>query len=164
MNNHESPPYVHEAINTENTFQFSVPSAMATLAGSGDGEEHFYTAFLYIEQAENRCIHLDGDGKSSEQRFTGRSLDLLASALVFGPPVKYLQHPEVRDSKFDLHALPGQYRGPSRDDEPDHRWRCWVQTGKGATMRHVTVDRGCMRIDQCWTGATGTTRRISPWR
>ena len=43
MNNHEPPPYVHEAINTENTFQFSVPSAMATLAGSGDGEEHFYT-------------------------------------------------------------------------------------------------------------------------
>ena len=146
MNNHESPPYVHEAINTENTFQFSVPSAMATLAGSGDGEEHFYTAFLYVEQAENRCIHLDGDGKSCEQRFTGRSLDLLASALVFGSPVKYLQHPEVRDSKFDLHALPGRYRGPSRDDESDHR--CWVQTGNGATMRHVTVDRGCMRIDE----------------
>ena len=146
MNNHESPPYVHEAINTENSFQFSVPSAMATLAGSGDGEEHFYTAFLYVEQAENRCIHLDGDGKSCEQRFTGRGLDLLASALVFGSPVKYLQHPEVRDSKFDLHALPGRYRGPSRDDESDHR--CWVQTGKGATMRHVTVDRGCMRIDE----------------
>ena len=146
MNNHESPPYVHEGVNTENSFQWSVPSAMATLAGSGDGEEHFYTAFLYCEHAENRSITLNSDGKSREQRFTGRSHDLLATSLVFGSPCKFLQHPEVRDSKFDLHALPGRYRGPSRDDESDHR--CWVQSGKGATMRHITVDKGCMRIDE----------------
>ena len=146
MNNHESPPYVHEGVNTENSFQWSVPSAMATLAGSGDGEEHFFTAFLFVEHAENRSVALNSDGKSCEQRFTGRSHDLLATSLVYGSPCKFLQHPEVRDSKFDLHALPGRFRGPSRDDESDHR--CWVQSGKGATMRHVTVDKGCLRIDE----------------
>ena len=30
MINQESPPFVHEAVNTENTFQWAVPSTMAT--------------------------------------------------------------------------------------------------------------------------------------
>ena len=146
MVNQESPPYVHEGVNTENTFQWTVPSAMATLAGSEDSEAHFYTAYLFCERAENRAIHLEGDGISAEQRFTGRSHDLLTTSLVYGSPCKFLQHPEVRDSKFDAHALPGRYRGPSRDDESDHR--CWVQSGDGAVMRHITIDIGCMRIDE----------------
>ena len=83
MNNHESPPYVHEGVNTENSFQWSVPFAMATLAGSGDGEEHFFTAHLFCEHAENRSVALNSDGKSCEQRFTGRSHDLLATSLVY---------------------------------------------------------------------------------
>lgn len=90
---------------------------LPTLAGSDDGEAHFYTAFLFCERAENRSINLEGDCMSAEQRFTGRSHDLLTTSLVYGLPCKYLQHPEVRDSKFDAHALPGRYRGPSRDDE-----------------------------------------------
>ena len=146
MINQESPPYVHEAINTENSFQWSVPSAMAVLAGSDDGEAHFYTAFLFCEHAENRSISLNSDGKSSEQRFTGRSHDSLATSIVFGAPVKFLQDPEVRDSKFDLHTLPGRYRGPSRENESDHC--CWVQSGNDATMRHITIDKGCLRIDE----------------
>ena len=66
--------------------------------------------------------------------------------MAYGSPVKFLTHPEIRDSKFDEHATAGVYRGPSRDDESEHR--CWVTTNAGALLRHVTVDIGCMRIDE----------------
>jgi len=64
----------------------------------------------------------------------------LAPLSVCGPRVKYLVHPEARDSKFDDAALPGIYRGRSREDES--LTRGWVP----AKGRLITVDIGCMRI------------------
>ena len=37
----------------------------------------------------------------------------------FWAPLFYLVSPEVRDSKFMEHALPGAYYGPSRDTESE---------------------------------------------
>ena len=104
-----------------------------------------YSVPRTVEKASNRAI-IPGENRSREMVYYGRDASPLASLLTYGAPIKYLVHPEVRDSKFDDHALPGVYRGPSRDDESDYR--CWVQAGSGATLRHVTVDTGCVRVDE----------------
>jgi hypothetical protein len=142
-----SPPYCHEGVGeVEVTWQWDVPSAMALLMGRDDELGHFYTAFMTVEKASNRVI-VPGTGKSRDMVFYDRDAPLpMSCMLAYGSPVKYLLHPEVRDSKFDDHALPGIYRGPSHEDESDHR--CLVQAGTGAVMRHVTVDTGCIRVDE----------------
>ena len=146
LKNETSPPYVHEGIGSlEVTWQWDVPRANALLMGRNDDESHFVTAFYDCERSGNRIIL--ASGQSRDMVFYGQTgPDVLSCHLVYGSPVKFLVHPEVRDSKFDDHATPGIYRGPSRDDESDHR--CWVQEGTGAALRHVTVDIGCMRINE----------------
>ena len=150
VHDESSTPYCHEGVgDVEVTWQWDVPAANALLMGRDDELGHFYTAFQTVqtvEKASNRVI-VPGTGKSPDMVFYGREAPLpLSCLLAYGSPVKYLLHPEVRDSKFDDHALPGVYRGPSHDDESDHR--CLVQAGSGATMRHVTVDTGCVRVDE----------------
>ena len=62
-------------------------------------------------------IAADGE-LSREMVYYGRtSPGPLAPLLVYGSLVKFLTHPEIRDSKFSDHEQPGIYRGPSRDDE-----------------------------------------------
>ena len=60
----------------------------------------------------------------------------------FWAPLMYLVYPEVRDSKFHEHALPGVYYGPSRATESDRY--CSVWNGH----RTITVDIGSVRIDE----------------
>jgi hypothetical protein len=145
--NQTSPPYVHEGVGLiENTLQWDIPSANALLTGSNSGEEDLYTALLDVERSGNRKVDLDDDGRSREAIYKGYAVDLLASHLIYGSPVKYLIHPEVRDSKFEEHASSGTYRGASREDESEHR--CWIKVGFGATARHITADMGCIRIDE----------------
>ena len=78
----------------------------------------------------------------------GTTNDTLTVYLAYGSPVKYLVHPEIRDSKFNLHALPGSYRGPSRQDETLSRAWVWTGAHGSAAGRHVTVDIAAMRIDE----------------
>ena len=146
MHDEMSPPFVHEGVGgAEITFQWDVPSANALLAGSDSGEEHFETAFYDVERATNRIIR--ECNTSRDMVFYGRAApDVLTCHLCYGSPVKFLIHPEIRDSKFDDHAQSGRLRGPSREDESDTR--CWVETNAGAMRRHVTVDIGCMRVDE----------------
>ena len=100
-----------------------------------------------LDSTDFRKVDLEDAGRSREAIFKGyASMDVLLSHIIYGAPVKYLIHPEIRDSKFDEHAASGTYRGPSRDDESDHR--CWVKVGSGVTARHVTIDIGCMRTDE----------------
>ena len=148
-----SPPYVHEGVgDVEVTFQWDVPSANCLLMQSkpasltaAQQEAHFFTAFLDVERSGNRIVKYDG--KSRDMIYYGTDTPQgLTCMMAYGAPVKYLIHPEVRDSKFDEHAVAGVYRGPSRDDESEHR--CWVSTNHGVLLRHVTVDIGCMRIDE----------------
>ena len=100
VHDQSSPPYIHEGVGeVEATWQWDVPSANALLMGRGDDESHFYTAFLTVEKASNRAI-VPGEGKSREMVYYGRDASPLANMLAYGAPVKYLVHPEVRDSKF----------------------------------------------------------------
>jgi len=140
-----SPPYVHEGVgDCEVTWQWDVPSANALLRGCLSDESHFLTAFYDVERSGNM---LSQSGKPSrDDVFYGNTQYIMQWGLVYGSPVKFLVHPEKRDSKFNDHAEPGIYRGPSRVDES--LYRCLVQQGVGATMRHTTVDIGCMRIDE----------------
>ena len=141
-----SPPYVHEGVGTtENSWQWDVPAANCLLRASKSTEPHFYTAFLDAERSSNALV--PPGGKSRDEVYYGsKQQPLLTMGLVYGSPVKFLTHPEIRDSKFSEHAQPGIYRGGSRDDESLHR--ALVQVGTGAAMRHTTVDIGCMRIDE----------------
>ena len=59
----------------------------------------------------------------------------------FWAPLMYLVYPEVRDSKFVEHGLPGAYYGPSRETESDRY--CSIWNGH----RVITCDKGCLRID-----------------
>ena len=141
-----SPPYVHEGVGeAEITFQWDVPTANCLLLQSDSHERYFESAFYDVERSGNRLCKYDG--KSRDMIYYGNTSGApLTCHMIYGSPVKFLLHPEVRDSKFDDHAQAGTYRGPSRDDESDHR--CWVTTGVGALERFVTVDIGCMRIDE----------------
>ena len=142
-----SPPYCHEGVgDVEVTWQYDVPSANCLLKGSRSSEAHFLTAFYDVERSGNMACQ---PGKQSrDEIFYGvkAPVTILQQGLCYGSPVKFLVHPEIRDSKFDEHATPGIYRGPSREDESMHRGL--VQVGTGAAMRHTTVDLGCMRIDE----------------
>jgi hypothetical protein len=54
----------------------------------------------------------------------------------------YLVFPEVRDSKFHEHALPGAYYGPSRFTESENYCDVWNGT------RFFAIHKGCLRIDE----------------
>ena len=144
MNDDCAPPYVHEwSADAEVTWLHAVPPANAMLRQAGDAPKdwrHFYTSFVTYEDAENHRVDRP-DGSSAATRFGLKPRDWHLH-YVYGAPLKYLVHPEVRDSKFEDHALPGQYRGISRDNESDKC--CWVQ----AEGRYITVDIGCIRIDE----------------
>ena len=153
MNKRLSPPYVHEGVGEiEVTWQWDVPAANCLLLQSKpDGwtheqqEAHFKTAFFAHERAKNQIIPPGGRSRDMIFYNTDSTKDLMCM-MAYGAPVKFLVHPEIRDSKFDEHAVAGVYRGPSRDDESPHR--CLVSTGSGALLRHVTVDVGCLRVDE----------------
>ena len=66
--------------------------------------------------------------------------------LAYGAPVKALVHSDVRDSKYDDHAITGIYRGPSWTNNSSTS--CWISVGKGTVIRHVTCDIGCVRVDE----------------
>ena len=60
----------------------------------------------------------------------------------FFAPVMYLVFPEVRESKFHEHALPGAYYGPSRSTESENYCDVWNGT------RFFAIHKGCLRIDE----------------
>ena len=132
-----SPPYVHEGVGaTENSWQWDVPAANCLLRASNSSEPHFYTAFLDVERSSNALV--PPGGKSRDEVYYGcKQQPLLTMGLIYGSPVKFLTHPEIRDSKFSEHAQPGILRGGSRDDESLHR--ALVQVGTGVTMRHTLL-------------------------
>ena len=140
-----SPPYCHTGVNeVENTWQWDVPAATALLMGCESSavarEPHYETAMFDIENSRQEIVGTDG--KSRNMLYYNRDFAELAPIYVYGSPVKFLVHPEVRDSSFADAAIPGIYRGRSRDDES--LTRCWVQSNG----RLITVDAGCMRIDE----------------
>ena len=141
-----SPAYIHEGVGeVEITFLHDVPSAVAMLRQAARPESHFYTSFLHAEKAGNRVVD-PVTGQSRDMIYYGRTADCLTSMIAYGSPCKTLVHPEIRVSKFDDHAVPGWYAGPSREDESEQR--CWIWIGQGATGKYATCDIGCSRFDE----------------
>ena len=103
-----------------------------------------FTAYNTAEAARNEIVDTD-DKTSPAMRYFGRTEVKLQAELAYGAPVKYLVHPEIRGSKFNDHALPGTYRGPSRENESSHI--SWVLTDR-VKQEYVTVMNGCMRVDE----------------
>ena len=67
----------------------------------------------------------------------------LRSMFCYGAPGKALKLLEIRDGKYDDHAFPMSYRGPSRENEASNY--CWVFTPPSS---HITVNIGGIRIDE----------------
>ena len=116
-------PYQHEAMPVEVTWQHDVPGAMILLA-TGPGTKalrHFEAAFLTHEDASNRTVKPrahDGAALSAHMIYFNEDVARVNLLFAFFAPLMYLVFPEVRDSKFHEHALPGAYYGPSRSTEP----------------------------------------------
>ena len=140
-------PYRHEAMPVEVTWQHDVPGAMILLS-TGPGSKylrHFEAAFLCHEDANNRVVKPrahDGNAVSADMVYFGDSVAHTNLLYAFWAPVMYLVYPEIRSSKFNEHAHPGAYYGPSRDTESDRY--CLVWNGH----RSFTCDKGCVRIDE----------------
>ena len=138
-----SAPYCHEgATDAEIYFQHQVPAANALERGAGEDEcMHSFAALRLRTAVRNITVDRD-DGSSPSSRYGDPNPIDFGSIFAFGASVKFLTHPEVRDSKFDDHAEAGQYRGPSAES-PSNKL-CWVSTHS----RYVTVDIGCTRFDE----------------
>ena len=127
----------------ENTWNL-VPSAGAMLAVSDLGKTHWYTALRYAVLLSN-IVQSNVTGAvekmtSAFERFynTKPCGDHLN---VYGAPIRYhvKLHTMGRDDKFDEHALPGFYVGPS----PENPEEKYVWTG----TRHISVG-GSFVIDE----------------
>ena len=140
-------PYRHEAMPVEVTWQHDVPGAMILLS-TGPGSKylrHFEAAFLCHEDANNRVVKPrthDGEAVSADMLYFGDTTAHANLLYAFWAPVMYLVYPEIRSSKFNEHAHPGAYYGPSRETESDRY--CSVWNGH----RVITCDKGCIRIDE----------------
>ena len=140
-------PYRHEAMPVEVTWQHDVPGAMILLS-TGPGSKflrHFEAAFLCHEDANNRVVKPRthrGDPVSADMLYYNDTTARANLLYAFWAPVMYLVYPEIRASKFNEHAHPGAYYGPSRETESDRY--CMVWNGH----RTLTCDKGCIRIDE----------------
>ena len=147
MHDESTAPYRHEAMKVEVTWQHDVPGAMILLS-TGPGSKylrHFEAAFLCHEDANNRVVKPrahNGDALSADMVYFGDTVAHTNLLYAFWAPVMYLVYPEIRSSKFNEHAHPGAYYGPSRDTESDRY--CLVWNGH----RSFTCDKGCVRIDE----------------
>ena len=147
MHDESTAPYRHEAMPVEVTWQHDVPGAMILLS-TGPGSKylrHFEAAFLCHEDANNRVVKPrahNGDALSADMVYFGDTVAHTNLLYAFWAPVMYLVYPEIRSSKFNEHAHPGAYYGPSRDTESDRY--CLVWNGH----RSFTCDKGCVRIDE----------------
>ena len=133
----------HQMGAIENTWNL-VPSAGAMLAVSNLGKTHWYTALRYAVLLSN-IVQSNVTGgvekmTSAFERFYGTKPcgDHLN---VYGAPIRYhvKLHTMGRDDKFDEHALPGFYVGPS----PENPEEKYVWTG----TRHISVG-GSFVIDE----------------
>ena len=133
----------HQMGAIENTWNL-VPSAGAMLAVSNLGKTHWYTALRYAVLLSN-LVQSNVTGASEKmtsafERFFGTKPcgDHLN---VYGAPIRYhvRLHTMGRDDKFDEHALPGFYVGPS----PENPEEKYVWTGS----RHISVG-GSFVIDE----------------
>ena len=140
-------PYQHEAMPVEVTWQHDVPGAMILLA-TGPGTKalrHFEAAFLTHEDASNRTVKPrahDGAALSAHMIYFDEDVARVNLLFAFFAPVMYLVFPEVRESKFHEHALPGAYYGPSRSTESENYCDVWNGT------RFFAIHKGCLRIDE----------------
>ena len=140
-------PYQHEAMPVEVTWQHDVPGAMILLA-TGPGAKalrHFEAAFLTHEDASNRTVKPrahDGAALSAHMIYFDEDVARVNLLFAFFAPVMYLVFPEVRESKFHEHALPGAYYGPSRSTESENYCDVWNGT------RFFAIHKGCLRIDE----------------
>ena len=121
-----------------------VPSAGAMLAVSNLGKTHWYTALRYAVLLSN-IVQSNVTGATEKmtsafERFFGTKPcgDHLN---VYGAPIRYhvKLHTMGRTDKFDEHALPGFYVGPS----PENPEEKYVWTGS----RHISVG-GSFVIDE----------------
>ncbi|KOO32466.1 opie1 pol protein, partial [Chrysochromulina tobinii] len=133
----------HQMGAIENTWNL-VPSAGAMLAVSNLGKTHWYTALRYAVLLSN-IVQSNVTGgvekmTSAFERFYGTKPcgDHLN---VYGAPIRYhvKLHTMGRDDKFDEHALPGFYVGPS----PENPEEKYVWTG----TRHISIG-GSFVIDE----------------
>ena len=133
----------HQMGAIENTWNL-VPSAGAMLAVSDLGKTHWYTALRYAVLLSN-IVQSNVTGAAEKmtsafERFysTKPCGDHLN---VYGAPIRYhvKLHTMGRDDKFDEHALPGFYVGPS----PENPEEKYVWTG----TRHISVG-GSFVIDE----------------
>ena len=140
-------PYQHEAMPVEVTWQHDVPGAMILLA-TGPGTKalrHFEAAFLTHEDASNRTVKPrahDGAALSAHMIYFDEDVARVNLLFAFFAPLMYLVFPEVRESKFHEHALPGAYYGPSRSTESENYCDVWNGT------RFFAIHKGCLRIDE----------------
>ena len=147
MHDESTAPYRHEALPVEVTWQHDVPGAMILLS-TGPGAKylrHFEAAFLCHEDASNRTVKPrahGGDAVSADMLYYGDTVAHTNLLYAFWAPVMYLVYPEIRSSKFNEHAHPGAYYGPSRETESDRY--CLVWNGH----RTITCDKGCIRVDE----------------
>jgi len=148
MQHSAGAPYKHEdATDVEILWHHGVPGAMALLLSGASTEAHFDTAFMTWERSHNTCAVRGTEPLASRDMiYYGRTSESHVYFLAYGAPVKALVHPEVRDSKYEDHAITGIYRGPSWTNNAETS--CWISVGKGTIIRHVTVDIGCIRIDE----------------
>eukprot|EP00966_Prymnesium_polylepis_P036978 857979-Prymnesium_polylepis.1 len=140
-----SSPYVHENVGEIEIFnKHDLDTAIALLRQSKSSEGHAETAIYMAEDIG--CMIVGPSGKSPDMVYFGRDVDPIKHVLAYGAPVKALVHPESRGSKFEDRAVSGTYRGFSRESFSDRA--CWIYQGQGAAGRHVTVDLGCVKVDE----------------
>ena len=148
---HYSMAYAHQMVgDAEVMWRVGVPRSNALLLGcpSDGGHEHFPTAFFTVVASHNAAVTTHSD-VSPDMQYYGRDTVVLESQIAYGAPVKWLQFAESRDSKFDDHAAPGTFRGPSRETLDDSPVLCWVLTTNGAGRKvHTSVRMGCLRVDE----------------
>ena len=148
---HYSMAYAHQMVgDAEVMWRVGVPRSNALLLGcpSDGGHEHFPTAFFTVVASHNSALTAQSD-VSPDMQYYGRDTVVLESQIAYGAPVKWLQFAEARDSKFDDHAAPGTFRGPSRETLDDSPVLCWVLTTNGAGRKvHTSVRMGCLRVDE----------------
>ena len=113
-----APGQIHEgASKPEVSFMHDVPASMALLRGAPDlNEGHFFSAFLTVQVATNDLVsEKHTPPTSAKMRYLGLIEPLPNLLDVYGSAAKALDHPEVRDSKYELHASPCIYTGPPHE-------------------------------------------------
>ena len=140
-----APGGVHEGVGeAEVTFMHDVPAAMALLTAAPDlGEGHVFSAMLTVQLGSNHSISGNHSPPSTAwMRFSGEEKRVQPLVHVYGSACKVLVHPEKRESKYDLHALPSVYTGPAHhSDSPSH---CSVWDGR----IYKDVEYGLLAIDE----------------